>query len=58
MRETKPEEVIPDVIIAKNILKLIQESPWSPSRINCKENIPGHIIIELLNIKDKEKKLF
>lgn len=55
-RETKPE-VISDAIIAKNIFKLIEESLLSPSRINCKKNIPKHVIIKFLNIKDKEKNL-
>ena len=41
--------------MGKEIVTQVQESQRVPSRINARRNMPGHIVIKLGKIKDKEK---
>ena len=43
--------------MGKEIATQVQEAQRVPYRINSRGNTPGHILIILANIKDKEKLL-
>jgi len=58
----KGHEKILEEIIAENIPKMgkeiatqVQETQRVPNRINTRQNIPRHILIKLMNIKNKEQ---
>ena len=62
-REKGPKKIFEEIIV-KNIPNMgkekatqVQEVQRVPYRINPRRNTPGHIVIKLAKIKDKEKLL-
>ena len=62
-REKGPEKISEEIIVenfpnmGKEIATKVQEAHRVPYRINPRRNMPGHIVIKLAKIKDKEKLL-
>ena len=62
-REIGPEKIFEEIIVenflnmGKEIATQVQEALRVPGRINPRRNTPGHIVIKLTKIKDKEKLL-
>ena len=62
-REKGPEKIFEEIIVknfpnmGKEIATQVQEVQRVPGRINPGRNLPGHIVIKLAKIKDKEKLL-
>ena len=62
-REKGPERIFEEIIVknfpnmGKEIATQAQEVQRIPGRINPRRNMPRHIVIKLIKIKDKEKLL-
>ena len=62
-REKRPEKIFEEIIVenfpnmGKEIATQVQEAQSVPVRINPGRNMPRHIVIKLIKIKDKEKLL-
>ena len=62
-REKEPEKIYEQIIvknfpnIGKEIATQVREAQRVPYRINPRRNMPRHIVIKLVKIKDKEKLL-
>ena len=61
-REKGPKKIFEKIIInfpnmGKEVATQVQDAQRIPYRINPRRNIPRHIVIKLVKIKDKEKLL-
>ena len=60
-KEKGPEKIFEEIIdknflnMGKETLTQVQEAQRVPYRINPRRNMPGHILIKLTKIKDKDK---
>ena len=55
------EKILEEIIVenfpkmGKEIITQVQETQRVPNRVNARQNTPRHILIKLMNIKDKEQ---